>query len=68
MQVDSIWEGGDRQKDLEKSTGSEHTDTWGDAETVTEAQGTEPEDKDTEYTRDCVQRNTEHVWASICSS
>lgn len=56
MQVESSWEGGGSQKDMEKCTESKHTDSWEDGETMTEMQRTEPEDKDTEYTRDCVQR------------
>lgn len=32
VQVESSWEGGDRQEDME----SKHTDAWGDGETVTE--------------------------------
>lgn len=61
VQVESSWEGGDRQKDMEKCAESKHTYTWGDGKTVTETQRTEPEDKDTEYTGDCVRRKIEHV-------
>ena len=38
VQVESSWEGGDRQEDMEKCIASKHTDAWGDGETVTETQ------------------------------
>lgn len=48
---------------MQKNAESKGTDTWGYGETVTET-----EDKDTEYTRDFVQRKTVDVPADICST
>lgn len=38
VQVESSWEGGDGQEDVEKCMASKHPAAWGDGETVTETQ------------------------------